>query len=147
MSRARIVVFVFLFLLLLIPQCIAEIDLYSPSYMGMPCLIPVKGNRFRLCDDMVSVINGKSHVVPNGFETDLASIPRIMWPIFSPGDYDCIAASVLHDWHYCCSPAITRAEADNIFYYSLIYNGMTGVKAYVYWMAVRAFGGMNFKER
>lgn len=131
----------------LLISCTTPKQQYKVEYMSEPCLIPISSGKWKLCDDMIVSINSVNHVVPKNFETDLASIPRIMWPIFSPGDYDCIAASVLHDWHYCCSPAITRADADNMFYYSLMYNGMTGVKAYVYWMAVRTFGGRNFKER
>lgn len=37
--------------------------------------------------------------VPKGFITDLASIPRIFWPILSPID-EYAKAAVLHDWLY-----------------------------------------------
>ena len=90
--------------------------------------------------------NSTYHQVPSGFKTDLASIPRIMWPVFAPSDYDSIGASVLHDWHYCCDNNVTRQKADDIFYFALRDQGMNCPKAYVYWLAVRAFGWKYFKE-
>lgn len=90
--------------------------------------------------------NSTYHQVPSGFKTDLASIPRIMWPVFSPSDYDSIGASVLHDWHYCCDHSLTRRRADDLFYYALRSNGMNCPKAFAYWFAVRAFGERFYKE-
>ncbi|HAT5973332.1 TPA: DUF1353 domain-containing protein [Legionella pneumophila] len=110
------------------------------EYMTEPCLIPTKDNKFRLCDNMIVHIDNEYHAVPMGFKTDLASIPRIMWPVFAPSDYDCIAPAVLHDWHYCCSNEVHRKRADDIFYYALIEHGMNRVKAYIYYLAVRALG-------
>jgi hypothetical protein len=75
-----------------------------------------------------------------GFKTDLASIPRIMWPIFSPSDYDAIAPAVLHDWHYCCVKQVSRKRADDIFYYGLRVHGMGRLKAFIYWVGVRSIG-------
>ncbi len=37
--------------------------------------------------------------VPEGFITDLASIPRVFWSILSPID-EYVKAAVLHDWLY-----------------------------------------------
>lgn len=38
-------------------------------------------------------------LVPSGFKTDFASVPRLLWPILPPiGKYT--AAAVLHDWLY-----------------------------------------------
>lgn len=110
------------------------------EYMTEPCLIPTKDNKFRLCDNMIVHIDNEYHAVPMGFKTDLASIPRIMWPFFAPSDYDCIAPAVLHDWHYCCSNEVDRKRADDIFYYALREHGMNRVKAYIYYLAVRALG-------
>lgn len=58
--------------------------------------------RWLLIDDLVfrSARFRGTFVVPRGFQTDLASIPRWVWPVFpQSGDrYD--AASVLHDAGY-----------------------------------------------
>lgn len=90
--------------------------------------------------------DNKYHAVPHGFKTDLASIPRIMWPVFSPSDYDSIAPAVLHDWHYCCVAGITRKRADDIFYYGLRFHEMNMIKAYIYWIGVRATGWLYYKH-
>lgn len=110
------------------------------QYITDPCLIPIKGNRFKLCSNMIIKAHKRYHAVPKGFKTDLASIPRIMWPVFSPSDYDSIAAAVLHDWHYCCVSTVSRKRADLIFYYGLRHHGMNKFKAYIYFFGVRAIG-------
>lgn len=95
---------------------------------------------------MIIRAHNKYHAVPMGFKTDLASIPRIMWPIFAPSDYDAIAASVLHDWHYCCVKQVSRKRADDIFYFALRSHGMNAIKAYIYWLGVRSIGWLYYTE-
>lgn len=52
-------------------------------------------------------------IVPKGFRSDLASIPKIVQNLISKvGPYD--GAAVVHDWLYCVQTT-TRAEADHIF--------------------------------
>jgi hypothetical protein len=64
--------------------------------------------------------------VPRGFITDLASIPRWLWPIVAPFELS-IAAPVVHDWLYghggLIRPApglspirYTRSQADAFLY-------------------------------
>lgn len=116
------------------------------NYITEPCLIPTKDDKFRLCDSMIVKIDSHYHAVPHGFKTDLASIPRVLWPLFSPNEYDTIAPAVLHDWHYCCVAQVDRQRADHIFYESLVLKGMSPYKAYIYWTAVRLFGSSSYKH-
>lgn len=116
------------------------------EFINQPCLTPVKSGDFELCNDMVVRVNERFHIVPQGFVTDLASIPRILWPFFSPSDYEAIGASVLHDWQYCCEYGATRKYADDVFYFGLLSNGMGNMQALTYWSAVRFFGWMFFIE-
>jgi hypothetical protein len=52
-------------------------------------------------------------VVPSGFVTDLASIPRIFWSLLPPdGEY--AYAAVIHDYLYWVQ-TIARQDADEIF--------------------------------
>jgi hypothetical protein len=95
---------------------------------------------------MIVHVDNEYHVVPRGFKTDLASIPRILWPLFSPNDYDVIAPAVLHDWQYCCVKEVSRQKADDVFYYSLIWHGMSWPKAYIYYLSVRAGGESSYKH-
>ena len=50
--------------------------------------------------------------VPEGFDTDLASIPRIFQPLITK--LEGIEAAVLHDWFYRFR-IVPRAQADRIF--------------------------------
>jgi len=53
--------------------------------------------------------------IPVGFETDFASVPRILWWVFSPWDVYGNAA-VIHDWLYWDQdPKLTRRISDEIF--------------------------------
>ena len=116
------------------------------EYVAEPCLIPVKNGLWKLCDNMIVHIDNKYHAVPKGFKTDLASIPRPLWWMYAPSDYDSIASAVLHDWHYCCSKGVSRLDADNIFYAGLRAQGMPHMRASIYYMGVRALGWMFYAE-
>jgi hypothetical protein len=113
---------------------------------GRPCLYPFYGYNFMLCDDFVVDINSKPYVIPKGFTTDLASIPRALWSIYSPSRTETIAAAVVHDYLYFCPNALSRKESDSIFYDILILQGIPYQTAFKYWMAVRLFGYSHFNE-
>lgn len=55
----------------------------------------------------------KAVIVPSGFVTDFASIPRVFWSVLRPdGEY--AYAAVVHDYLYWTQTR-SRDEADNIF--------------------------------
>lgn len=114
------------------------------KYIEEPCLIPIKNKVWRLCDNMIVRIDSTYHIVPKGFKTDLASIPRFLWWLYAPTDFNSISSAVLHDWHYCCTVGINRYEADNIFYNGLIAQGMSESRATIYYFIVRSFGWMFY---
>lgn len=81
--------------------------------------------------------------VPAGFTTDLASIPRILWPIFSPtGKYS--AAAVVHDYlyktHRIQGTKISRKTADKIFLLGMKALNVKPIKRTAMYAAVRCFG-------
>lgn len=80
-------------------------------------------------------------VVPAGFETDLASVPRIAQGV--PG-FEATGLSrrpaVLHDYLYA-SGDVPRMEADRLFYVALRAEGVPEPTARIYYRAVRLFGG------
>ena len=78
--------------------------------------------------------------VPIGFQSDLASIPRIARPFWSRLDGETAAAAVLHDYLYA-THMTSRLQADNIFYEALNASGVRAFKRTVMWLAVRTFGG------
>lgn len=81
----------------------------------------------------------KDIIIPVGFITDLASIPRIFWSILPPDNPRWSRAAVVHDWLYKNQP-YSRAIADKT-----LLDGMTALHApkwkrlVMYW-AVRLFG-------
>lgn len=83
---------------------------------------------------------GKLHSVnvPNGFLTDLASIPSLPF-MPKPGGSLWDDAAIVHD--VACIEARkgirTRREADAIFYHALRERGCRAYTAWVFWAAVR----------
>lgn len=86
-------------------------------------------------------------VVPAGFVTDFASIPRAFWRVLPPtGRYG--KAAVVHDYLYRTPEIqVTRAEADKVFLDAMADLGVGTVTRRTMWAAVRTFGGRAFQPR
>ena len=84
-------------------------------------------------------ITSYSFTIPNGFKTDLASIPKTFWSIISPLDPEIIKSSILHDYLYSAGTT-TKAMADYIFLVSLKEDGCSFVKRQAIYNAVRIGG-------
>lgn len=113
---------------------------------SQPCLYPKQGYNFTLCKNFTYFVNKVKYVVPAGFTTDLASIPKILWSIYSPNKANTIAAAVIHDFIYFCPGNQKRSDADSIFYDALINNGVKTSTAFKYWLAVRLFGRTHYNR-
>jgi hypothetical protein len=111
-----------------------------------PCLYPFAEFDFTLCQPFYYKVNGIEYTIPAGFTTDLASIPRALWSIYSPNKANTIPAAIIHDYIYFCPGEMAREEADSIFYDALIYKHVTKGTAFKYWLAVRTFGGSHFHD-
>ena len=90
-------------------------------------------------------VEGRPIVVPAGFVTDLASIPRPARALISPNGASRRAA-VLHDWLYCLR-AGTRSEADALFLEALEAEGVGWITRRTMWLAVRAGGWVYWNRR
>ena len=79
--------------------------------------------RFEVYKNLEFMYKKKNIVVYQGFNTDLASTPRLLWILYPPlGRYT--RASVLHDYLYSpvskyMYPRLSRKEADEIFYLAM----------------------------
>lgn len=94
-----------------------------------------------------TVYAGDSDVltIPGGFETDLASVPRVFWALIPPqGAYE--AAAVLHD--YLCvdlaaarrtgrRPLVSARDTDGLFRRVMREAGVAFVVRWVMWVGVR----------
>lgn len=86
----------------------------------------------------VGTAAGRIIDVPQGFETDFASVPRLFWRIVPPwGRYS--PAAVVHDYLYHTGK-VSRKKADGIFLELMAKLAVPLWKRYVMYWAVRLFG-------
>lgn len=90
-------------------------------------------------------LNGARYMVPRGFVTDLASIPRALRWLIDP-DGPSRQAAVLHDFLYCIHYS-TRAEADALFLEALAACGVNRATRYAMYLGVRAGGWVYWDKR
>lgn len=92
-------------------------------------------------------INGDQGIrvrVPIGFETDLASTPRILWPVCPP-DGPWSPAAILHDYLYGL-PGCSRFLADALFREAMHKLGVPWWRRVVMYYAVRLVGRRHKKK-
>lgn len=97
-----------------------------------------RGNVFRLLEPL----DTSDFVIPVGFESDGASVPRVLWRlIFPPIDPVALPAAVVHDYIYREQPeGWTRDRADTLFLRLLIADGVARWRAWLAWLGVRIGG-------
>ena len=102
------------------------------------------GNVFTLREDLTV----QGIIVPAGFSSDGASVPRFFWRlVFPPGDHRAIRGAFVHDWLYRTHPdGWTREMADMLFLELLIRGGVPKISAVLAWLGVRLFGGRAWKQ-
>lgn len=97
--------------------------------------LPVNGNP----DGGISV------TVPVGYQTNFASTPRWLWPLFPPtGWYS--RAAIVHDYLYSNSAGCSRFLADAIFRDLMRELGTPWYKRIPMYYAVRFFGWSGWKK-
>ena len=108
------------------------------------CIEPYTQYTYRLGRDLLVVIDHEQFIIPKGFKTDLASIPRWYWTFLSPQYSAFVEPSIIHDYFYRCANLKDRAYADEVFYYSLLKMGVTKYTASKFYFAVRMFGAHSY---
>jgi hypothetical protein len=97
---------------------------------------------FELVEPVTYAGNTQTFVVPAGFRTDLASVPRaFVWLLPRYGRYT--RAAILHDylWHNSASLNVTRADADGIFRRAMRELDVPFLRRWMMWAAVRWASG------
>ncbi len=91
---------------------------------------------------------GKRISVPEGFESDGASVPRFFWRwVFPPGDTRALRAAFAHDWVYRTHPeSWTKPEADQMFRELLIADGIAPCRARRAYWGVKFFGASSWHQ-
>ena len=123
--------------------CASIINIHQVSFETKPCLVPVKDFTYQTCVPLRATIDQQMIIVPKGFKTDLASIPRVFWNILPPQQANFIAPAVLHDYLYE-TKNMKRKKADDILYSALRESGAKFITASIIWLAVRLFGGFHY---
>jgi len=94
---------------------------------------------------LIALRNGEKIIVPRGYITDLASIPRVFRNVFNVNG-PLRAPAVLHDWLYS-SQRFTRAQSDAIFLEAMEARGIDTAERYAVYAAVRSFGWAYWNKR
>lgn len=98
------------------------------------------GRSWVLRKPLVYELNGDKIMVPCGFVTDFASVPRLVWWAVAPWGRHGNAA-VVHDYLYWAQRAgYTREESDRVFLEAMHSLGCLVSVRYAMWAAVRVFG-------
>lgn len=129
----RTVKFVCLFMVLFVAACATQ---------RPPTLTPFgDGEYWVLGNDLIFNIRdtGQRIVVPRGFVTDFASVPRVFWTFFPKhGEYT--RAAIVHDflyWEQKCS----RDQADELFDIVMEDSEVDSTTRFSIYAAVRVWGG------
>jgi hypothetical protein len=93
---------------------------------------------------------GECITVPRGFDTDLASVPRLFWRVFpQSGQYN--EAAVVHDWLYTHrrigGRVIDRDEADAVLLEGMCALGCGWLQRTLIYRAVRLGGWVVWNRR
>lgn len=110
----------------------------------MGVVLEYKGKKWRVAETFTVKVNGCSFVIPEGFRTDLASIPRIFWAIFPPfGKYN--RAAIVHDYLYRIKTE--RKFADKIFLSLMEQDDTNVLIRYLFYYTVRLFGWIPYNTK
>ena len=101
-------------------------------------LQPLKSHKFKLLDDL----KYKDVVVPKGYKTNGADIPRIFWSFYPPNRSDFLPAVIIHD--YLCDKGEYR-KADDLFEECLKELGVKRFDVVVLVGAVRLYHKLRYK--
>lgn len=86
-----------------------------------------------------------THVVPAGFVTDFASIPRFFWRVLNPDDPRICWPSVIHD-HACATREISRLHADRLLREAMAVCGAGKFIRNAVYFALRCYSPFRWKK-
>jgi hypothetical protein len=138
-------VFVFTIYLLL-ASLVGRAHFHRIKFITETCIVPLKGYQYKTCRPMRVSIDDKKYTIPKDFQTDLASIPRLLWPILAPQYSGFVAPAILHDYLYRCPNNISRQYADEVLYSALMQENVSHFTASKFYIGVRLFGESHFEQ-
>ena len=110
-----------------------------PFASGSLTVRRVDAERWELVDELVYHGSWERFVVPAGFRTDFATVPRVVtWLVPRFGSYT--LAAILHDWLITDglrAGAVTSRQADGIFRRVMRESGVPVLRRWLMWTGVR----------
>lgn len=100
--------------------------------------------KWLLTREFCFTVDGQLHCVPQGFETDFASVPRLPFTYLLAGNTSHEAA-VIHDWMY--ADGFDREFADSAFLAALKEEGVVWWRRNLMWLAVRLGGSWVYDAK
>ena len=104
---------------------------------------PGRRDRWELHEPFLFAVDGVDYVVPRGFYTDFASVPRIFHPIINPYELGC--GPIPHDFGYF-SGLGTQSYWDEVFDECMYMDNVPWWKRRVAYNAVRSFGWIVYRR-
>ncbi len=92
---------------------------------------------------------GRKLKIPKGFESDGASVPRLLWRLVSPCVHQStIRAAIAHDFLYRTTPeGWTRKDADLFFRDICKRDGLSDWQSWIAYTGLRLFGWMSWQGK
>ena len=114
--------------------------------MNRPQLEPLDSGHYRLLKTYLYTTNvGSAIIVPKGYITNGADIPRFFWRLYPPFSPEYLPAVIIHD--YLCDIADSMTDkssmadafkfADDVFREILLKLGVSKIKTSLFYKAVR----------
>lgn len=108
--------------------------------------LDVRTTLWRVNADVTVEWRGQTLTLEEGFTTNLASVPRLLWVVTAPYELS-VCAAALHDRGYGAGGVyaggvvLTRAEVDQMFLDLMTENDVLWWRRETAYRAVRLFGG------
>lgn len=137
------------------------------EFSELPAFKPIGGNWWRLEDGFKVFFNydGVRYrlVIKSGFVTDFASIPRLLWSILEPFNFQYTPACLPHDLGYetngdltlwVCdgvgwapvNAELTRRAVDDLMYWGMVARSTPTWKANAIYSSVRLWGWVAWRK-
>lgn len=102
---------------------------------------------YLLLEDLVYENDFATFTFKQGFDFDAISIPKAFWSLIdSPFTGKAVRAATGHDVLYSCEHNNDRKFCDDMFLEMMLTDGVSKVKAYAMYYAVRSFGWAVWKK-
>ncbi len=114
--------------------------------MKKEIVLKFNGEKFVEVYELLTIYWKDTFIIPRGFKTDLASIPRPLWWFIAPTDWFILVPAVLHDYLYRYT-LLPRKECDRAFLDKMRdFDRRVVVRRYLAWLAVRLFAGKIYAK-